>query len=99
MRTRPAVGRRMPAIMRSVVVFPAPLGPRKPKSWPDGTSRSSASTAVNEPYFLVSCSSWIIGRREMGDGRSEMLGNPDRADDRQRQTTEDARDVRPGIGG
>ena len=31
---RAAVGRRMPAIMRSVVVLPAPLGPRNPNSSP-----------------------------------------------------------------
>ena len=49
MRTVPAVGRRIPAIMRSVVVLPAPFGPRKPNSSPLGTSRSSASTAVNDP--------------------------------------------------
>ncbi len=30
----PTSGRRMPAIIRMVVVFPAPLGPRKPKSSP-----------------------------------------------------------------
>src|SRR5439155_2628391 len=29
-RTRPSVGRRIPAIMRSVVVLPAPFGPRNP---------------------------------------------------------------------
>ena len=49
MRTDPDVGRRMPAIIRSVVVFPAPLGPRKPNSSPRGTSRSTLSTAVNDP--------------------------------------------------
>ena len=32
-----------------VVVLPAPYGPRKPNSSPDGTTRSSERTAVNEP--------------------------------------------------
>ena len=49
MRTVPDDGRRIPAIMRSVVVLPAPLGPRKPNSSPRGTSRSTAFTAVKDP--------------------------------------------------
>ena len=48
-RTVPAVGCRMPAIMRMVVVLPAPFGPRKPKSSPAGTTRSRERTAVNDP--------------------------------------------------
>ena len=44
-----ASARRIPAIMRSVVVLPAPFGPRKPNSSPLGTVRSMASTAVNPP--------------------------------------------------
>ena len=48
-RIVPEVGLRMPAIIRSVVVFPAPLGPRKPKSSPRGTIRSISSTAVKSP--------------------------------------------------
>ena len=44
------VGLRMPAIMRSVVVLPAPLGPRKPNNSPCGTFRSIPSTAVKLPY-------------------------------------------------
>ena len=47
--TEPAVGCRIPAIMRIVVVFPAPFGPRNPKSSPDGTTRSRERTAVNVP--------------------------------------------------
>ena len=35
MRTRPEVGRRMPASDRSVVVLPAPLGPMRPTISPD----------------------------------------------------------------
>src|SRR5437762_11194247 len=50
----------MPAIMRSVVVFPAPFGPRNPNNSPSGTDRSIESTAVNSPYFLVRPLSSII---------------------------------------
>src|SRR5438477_3684154 len=47
--TRPSVGRRMPAIMRSVVVLPAPLGPRNPYSTPRETSSETSSTATKLP--------------------------------------------------
>src|SRR5512133_3210813 len=39
-----------PVSMRIVVDLPAPLGPRKPKKLPRGTSRSTPSTAAFEPY-------------------------------------------------
>src|ERR1039457_6237342 len=39
-----------PVSMRMVVDFPAPLGPRKPKNDPRGTSRSTPSTAALRPY-------------------------------------------------
>ena len=35
--------------MRSVVVFPAPLGPRNPVTLPIGTSKLKRSTAVTAP--------------------------------------------------
>src|SRR5471032_800345 len=38
-----------------VVVLPAPFGPRKPKNSPSATSSDRPSTAVIEPYRLVSC--------------------------------------------
>src|SRR5674476_1556946 len=56
----PPLGFRIPAIIRSVVVFPAPFGPRKPNSSPRGTSRSIWSTAVKLPYRLVSLRRLII---------------------------------------
>src|SRR5262245_48059372 len=58
---RPPVGLSRPAIMRMVVVLPAPLGPRNPWISPGATSRLTPSTAVNEPYFLTSASTAIIG--------------------------------------
>src|SRR5215831_4409203 len=50
---RPDVGLSRPAIIRSVVVLPAPLGPRKPWISPGCTSRLTPLTAVNGPYVLT----------------------------------------------
>ncbi len=47
--TDPLVGWRIPAIIRIVVVLPAPLGPSSPNSSPRDTSREIPSTAVNLP--------------------------------------------------
>src|SRR5437773_5203568 len=50
---------------RSVVVFPAPFGPRKPKTSPSRTSRSMPSTATRSPKCFVSFSvrsTGFIGR-------------------------------------
>ncbi|RDL09347.1 hypothetical protein DER30_2756 [Streptomyces sp. HB202] len=41
----PDVGSMRPISIRIVVVFPEPLGPRKPKTLPAGTVRSRPSTA------------------------------------------------------
>jgi hypothetical protein len=35
---------------RIVVVLPAPFGPRNPKTWPEGTSNDSPSSAMTDPY-------------------------------------------------
>jgi len=35
-----------------VVDFPAPLGPRNPKTWPDFTDKTRSSTALIDPYDL-----------------------------------------------
>ena len=43
------VGFSSPAIIRIVVVLPAPFGPRKPWISPGCTSRLTPSTAVNVP--------------------------------------------------
>src|SRR5207245_3868174 len=53
MVTVPLVGLSRPAIMRMVVVLPAPLGPRKPWISPGSTERLTPSTAVKEPYDLT----------------------------------------------
>src|SRR5258708_10343803 len=54
-RAVPEVGVRSPQSIRSVVVLPAPLAPRKPKISPRATVKLTPSTAVTTPYRLTSC--------------------------------------------
>src|SRR5215208_5266143 len=61
--TRPALGSERPAMMRIVVVLPAPFGPRKPKISPCSAVSDRRSTAVKSPYFFVRSSITIIGVR------------------------------------
>src|SRR5512145_1996945 len=57
-RTPPASGAVMPMSIRSVVVLPAPLGPRKPKISPDRTSKDRSRTACRSPKrFEIPCTS------------------------------------------
>ena len=42
----PSVTGELQAIIRIVLVLPAPFGPRKPNAFPGRTSKSTASTAV-----------------------------------------------------
>src|SRR5690242_3718330 len=51
-RTAPESGERRPTAIAIVVDFPAPLGPRRPKTSPRWTSRERPSTAVIEPKDL-----------------------------------------------
>src|SRR5215470_5771998 len=51
--TVPLLGARNPAIMRIVVVLPAPLGPRKPSTPPRWTAKLTLSTAVIGPKCLL----------------------------------------------
>src|SRR5215467_12565134 len=59
----PEVGGMRPLIMLIVVVFPDPLGPSSPNTWPRATSRLSWLTAVNSflprPNCLVTSRSAI----------------------------------------
>src|SRR6185295_13177048 len=59
----PLVGLSRPAIMRMVVVLPAPFGHRKPWISPGATERLTPSTAVKAPYFLTSVSTAITRSR------------------------------------
>ncbi len=45
----PEVGGIRPSTMRSVVVLPAPFGPRKPKMQPGSTAKERSRTASNSP--------------------------------------------------
>src|SRR5699024_6738167 len=60
--TCPAVGRSRPRIILIVVVFPAPLGPRKPVTAPGLASNDRSSTARTAPYCFVSPLAEIIRR-------------------------------------
>src|SRR5690606_14842463 len=60
---RPDVGASNPAIMRSVVVFPHPLGPRSVRNSPRAVSSVRSATATTPPSKrFVSDSSFSIGR-------------------------------------
>src|SRR5215470_7406265 len=56
----PLSGAARPSSIRSVVVLPAPLGPRKPVTRPGPTSKLKPSTATTVPYLLVRWSMLII---------------------------------------
>ena len=44
-------------VVRSLMVvdFPAPFGPKNPKTWPDWTENWISSTALIEPYDFDRC--------------------------------------------
>src|SRR5471030_42494 len=56
----PLVGRMRSRMVRIAVVLPAPLGPRKPKTSPCSTVRSTSMIPRCEPYDFVSLSVWMI---------------------------------------
>ena len=49
----PAVGCSSVVSIRSVVVLPAPFGPRKPTISPGSTAKSTPHTASTRPCFVV----------------------------------------------
>src|SRR5579872_4631377 len=57
-----------------VVDLPAPLGPRKPSTWPRGTSKLRSSIAVRSPYRLVRPSTAITSWESIGRGL-ELTGD------------------------
>src|SRR5438552_9400963 len=74
---RPLEGLSRPAMMRMVVVLPAPFGPRNPWISPGSTERLTPSTAVKEPYVLTRASTAIMGsgRLRPAMGRAVALGD------------------------
>src|ERR1700712_2030132 len=49
----PLVAETRPKSIRSVVVLPAPLGPRNPVIWPGSTVNDRSDTASTDPKRLV----------------------------------------------
>src|SRR5690242_13215340 len=49
------------------VVLPAPFGPRRPKTMPSGTSRSTPARAVVDPNRLTTFSTRMDGDRARAD--------------------------------
>src|SRR2546421_9395456 len=60
-RTSPESASRRPSMISSVVVLPAPLGPRMPKNSPDSTAKETPSTACVSPYHLRSSLTTMLG--------------------------------------
>src|SRR5690606_31231397 len=67
---RPLVARARPSTTRSVVVLPAPLGPRNPVTVPSRTEKLRSSIAVTAPKRLVRLSTSIAA------GTNHKLGVP-----------------------
>src|SRR5919109_4786547 len=63
MRMSPVVGISSPAIIRSTVVLPPPLGPSSPTSSPSCTERLTLLTAVTWPNCLLTLRSSMLIRR------------------------------------
>src|SRR5882757_2019277 len=76
---RPALGARRVASTRTVVVLPAPLGPRNPKISPASTSKERSSKATREPKRFVSPSATMTGRFAMLTSTLIAGRTPDRA--------------------
>src|SRR5437667_2302536 len=71
MKTSPAVGISKPAIMRSTVVLPPPLGPSKAISSPSFTEKVTLLTAVVSPNFLVTFFSSMLTGEQVDDLESD----------------------------
>src|SRR5205807_2430548 len=74
--TRPSVGRRMPAIMRSVVVFPATLGPRNPYSTPRGPRQRHIQHGVLVAVAIPRLEHPHCPGRPPDHPRRDLLGHP-----------------------
>src|SRR2546421_2865700 len=59
--TVPLSAWRSPSMISSVVVLPAPLGPRMPKNSPDSTSKETPSTACVSPYHFLTSLTTMLG--------------------------------------
>src|SRR4051812_27408895 len=70
----PSVALTRPSRIRSVVVFPAPFGPRKAVMCPRSTVKERSSTATVDPNRLLTPLTSIAGTRRHG---SEAGGGSD----------------------
>src|SRR6266536_3620327 len=70
--TEPLVGSSSPRIIRIVVDFPAPFGPRKPVTAPGRTVNVRSETAVVGPYRLLS-SLISIMESTVPNGRASVI--------------------------
>src|SRR5260221_2285459 len=68
MVTEPDVGLISPTSMRIVVVFPAPFGPRNPKTSPGFRAKETSSTIVRVPMTLVRCSAVSVFKTPLSYG-------------------------------
>ena len=67
--TVPELGARVQAMMDSSVVFPAPLGPRRPSIRPESIVRSSGAKTLTRPKFRD-----ILSREIMGADLRNVIG-------------------------
>src|SRR5215472_715709 len=67
-RTSPAVGSSNPVSMRTVVLFPDPLGPRYPSTSPGATVKLTWSTTGRRLYSLVMPRTSSMGASTTGRG-------------------------------
>src|SRR5580658_8958535 len=72
----PAVGAMRVPRIRTVVVFPAPFGPRNPNTSPRATVNDTSSTAVRGPKTLVRWLTSIAAAADSG-GRVGLEDAPD----------------------
>src|SRR5437868_2835264 len=70
----------MERIMRTVVVLPAPLGPRKPRILPEASAKERLPTAVKSPNRLVTPSSSRAGAATRESGFTKEPGECARVD-------------------
>src|SRR5919198_293838 len=86
----PARGRSRPAIERSVVVLPQPLGPRRVKNLPCGTSNATSCAAriawPRSPTYSVH-SPFTVSKLELPDTKAapDPLGEQHQHEERQDQ--------------
>src|SRR5690348_12241529 len=71
MSASPLSGLSRASIIRKVVDLPAPLGPTKPVTLPGCTVKLSLSTAIVDPYSLVSSRASIVT-----SGMAMTVGQP-----------------------